>query len=329
MAAALALAGCSGSASGGSSAADEARAASAPQRQEAGRADEAGGANGAKRAGGNGRTDAGNRAATAPARAGAYVVRTASLTVEVHDVGAALAEARTRTENAGGFVGDEDTTRDSRGRERSRAVLRVPVGAYEDVLDDLAGYGRLVRRSAEAVDVTSQVVDVESRVSTQRASVARVRELMERAKKLSDVVALEGELSTRQADLEALLAQQASLKARTGTSTITLTLTTAPPKETGTPQKDDGPGFEEALEGGWDAFATTFRWIGVGLLAALPFLVLAALLGWLVRRIVRVRRARGARYEQPGPDQDDTQTLPPVPALDGEPGPGPEPERRD
>ncbi|RST19959.1 DUF4349 domain-containing protein, partial [Streptomyces sp. WAC04770] len=38
---------------------------------------------------------------------------------------------------------------------------------------------------------------------------ARVRELMDKAEKLSDVVTLEGELSSRQADLESLLAQQA------------------------------------------------------------------------------------------------------------------------
>ena len=58
-------------------------------------------------------------------------------------------------------------------------------------------------RTAKAEDVTDQVVDVDSRIKSQRASVARVRELMDRATKLSDVVELEGELSNREADLEA------------------------------------------------------------------------------------------------------------------------------
>ena len=65
---------------------------------------------------------------------------------------------------------------------------------------------------------------MESRIKTQRASVARIRELMDQATKLSDVVTLEGELSSRQADLESLLAQQTSLKDRTSLATITLSL---------------------------------------------------------------------------------------------------------
>ena len=47
---------------------------------------------------------------------------------------------------------------------------------------------------------------------------------MDKAEKLTDVVALEGELSSRQADLESLLAQQASLKDRTTLATVTLEL---------------------------------------------------------------------------------------------------------
>ncbi len=84
----------------------------------------------------------------------------------------------------------------------------MPVERYEEVLDELEGAGELLERSAKAEDVTDQVVDVDSRVKSRRASVVRVRELMDKATKLSDVVTLEGELSTRQAELEALLARQ-------------------------------------------------------------------------------------------------------------------------
>ncbi len=156
------------------------------------------------------------------------IIRTASLSVRVKDVPKALDEARTTTENAGGFVGNESTTRDGQGHERTQVVLRVPSDKYDEVLADLEGAGKLLQRTAKAQDVTDQVVDVESRIASQRASVARVRELMDRATKLSDVVELEGELSTRESDLEALLAQQASLKDRTSLATITLSLSQTP-----------------------------------------------------------------------------------------------------
>ncbi|MFE0061487.1 DUF4349 domain-containing protein, partial [Streptomyces sp. NPDC059003] len=192
-----------------------------------------------------------------PAKARAtHIIRTASLTVRVEDVPKALGRARAAAEDAGGLVGNESTDRDRRGRERSHVVLRVPQDRYEQVLSSLEGTGKLVDRTAKAEDVTEQVVDVESRVKTQRASVARVRELMDRATKISDIVSLEGELSTRQSDLESLLAQQASLKERTALATITLTLTESPGAAGKDGDEDDDPTFAGALSGGWDAFVT-------------------------------------------------------------------------
>ncbi|MFD0053657.1 DUF4349 domain-containing protein [Streptomyces sp. NPDC127168] len=297
LAGALALTGCSsgGGDSGADSAAGAAKEAAPPA------ADDRPGA-----AGG----DASGAQATAPPKAAAtHVIRTASLTVQVEDVPKALDEARTTVENAGGYVGDEDTSRDEDGGERTRLELRVPVDAYADVLDGLEGAGKLLHRGAKAQDVTDQVVDVESRIKSQRASVARVRELMDRATKLSDVVTLEGELSSRQTELEALLAQQASLKDRTSLATITLSLS-----ESETPAdeaaEDDDPGFTDALAAGWDAFVTMLRWLAVALGAVLPFAVVAALLVLVWLRVVRPRlprrtaaaasRAPAAREEETG-----------------------------
>ncbi|MET9773578.1 DUF4349 domain-containing protein [Streptomyces sp. NPDC006367] len=260
-------------------------------------ADDSGAANGAKAeapvSDGKGAAGAGaDRAGkTAPPKtAASHVIRTASLTVRVKNVPEALQEARDAAEKAGGYVGDETTSRDEDGHERTRLVLRVPVGAYEGVLAELEGAGELLERNAKAEDVTDQVVDVESRIASQRASVARVRELMDRAEKLSDVVTLEGELSSRQAELEALLARQASLKDRTGLATITLSLSETPVRQEAA--GDDDPGFLDALAGGWHAFVTMLRWVAVVCGAILPFAAVAALLALLWLRVVRPRLPR-------------------------------------
>ncbi|MFH0174096.1 DUF4349 domain-containing protein [Streptomyces cacaoi] len=277
LAAALALTGCGGADDmGASSTADKAAVG------EAG-AEDAGAVQDAKQGAGA----SGSKATSAPDLTVNRIIRTASLTVQVKDVPKALDEARATTENAGGYVGDETTTRDEDGAERTRVVLRVPVGKYDDVLAALQGSGKLLERTAKAQDVTDQVVDVESRITSQRASVARIRELMDRATKLSDVVTLEGELSSRESDLEALLAQQASLKDRTSLATVTLTLSEKP---VAAAAEDDDPGFVDALAGGWDAFVTMLRWIAVVFGAALPFLAVGVLLllAWL--RLVRPRR---------------------------------------
>ncbi|MFE0415769.1 DUF4349 domain-containing protein [Streptomyces tendae] len=288
---ALAVTGCSASDSG-SDAGGNAKAA-APQQGSPAEGSQADG-----KAGAAGEAGTGGTGASAPPKlAPSHVVRTVSLSVQVEDTPKALDAARTATEDAGGYVGDESTTRDAEGHERTEVTLRVPVARYEDVLDDLEGAGKLLRRDAKAEDVTDQVVDVDSRVKSQRASVARVRELMDRATKLSDVVALEGELSTRQAELEALLARQAALKDRTSLATITLSLSQTPIEHV-EKKDDEDPGFLDALAGGWDAFVTMLRRVAVVLGAVLPFAAAAALLVLLWLRVVRPRLPR--RPEAPG-----------------------------
>ncbi|MFF6912109.1 DUF4349 domain-containing protein [Streptomyces sp. NPDC012466] len=297
LAAAVALTGCSAQddGAGGSSSAD--RGVAAPGADgKAGSAEAAPGGAGS-----------GAKATAPPKLAASHIIRTASLAVQVKDVPKALEQARAGAENAGGYVGNETTTRDAEGHERTRVVLRVPVEKYDEVLTDLEGAGKLLDRSAKAEDVTDQVVDVESRIRTQRASVARIRELMDRAGKLSDVVTLEGELSSRQADLEALLARQESLKDRTSLATITLSLSETPVKKA--EAKDDDPGFVDALAGGWNAFVTMLRWLAVAFGAVLPFAAVAALIVLLWLRVVRPRLPR---RPEPAPM---TTALGPLPAA--------------
>ncbi|MER6636481.1 DUF4349 domain-containing protein [Streptomyces microflavus] len=238
-----------------------------------------------------------------PGAAGTHVIRTTELSVEVRSAPKAAAAARSAVEASGGLVATETTERIDDEHETSHLVLRVPQDSYQEVLRELTGSGKLLSRSSNAKDVTDQVVDVESRIATQRASVTRVRELMDKAEKLTDVVTLEGELSSRQADLESLLAQQASLKDRTSLATITLDLTEpdAPRKD----GKDDDPGFLDALGGGWDAFVTMFRWIAVAIGAAAPFLATAALV-LLVWRVLRARRAARTAVAAPRPEPEST-----------------------
>ncbi|MFF5727115.1 DUF4349 domain-containing protein [[Kitasatospora] papulosa] len=235
-----------------------------------------------------------------------HVIRTATLYVEVRSVTKAVSAARGVAEGAGGLVAEETTERVDDTHDASHLVLRVPQARYDEVLRDLAGAGKLVSRTSNAKDVTGQVVDVESRIATQRASVARVRDLMDKAEKLTDVVTLEGELSSRQAALESLLAQQESLEDRTTLATVTLELSEP---EAGAGHPDGDTGFLDALGGGWDAFVTMLRWIMVAVGATAPFLVTAAVLVLLWRLL----RRRPPRRRTASPQATKTAGAPPAP----------------
>ncbi|MFE9849811.1 DUF4349 domain-containing protein [Streptomyces sp. NPDC005576] len=302
----LAVGGCGASDSGGTgtSASDEkaavaqgedsgAKAAAGPARS-----DTAG-------SGAAGETD--GKAVDKSTTAATHVIRTTVMSIEVKSVPKAVAAARSAAEGSGGLVESESTERVDDVHDASHLVLRVPEDRYEEVLRRLTGTGKLLSRTSEAKDVTDRVVDVESRIATQRASVDRVRALMAKAERLSDVVALEGQLSSRQADLESLLAQRASLADRTSLATITLDLNEP---DTSGAEEDDDPGFGDAVTGGWDAFVTTLRWIAMAIGATAPFLAALSLLLVVWRLVARRRRvpASGAGSPVPpavaaGPDE--------------------------
>ncbi|MEU8543795.1 DUF4349 domain-containing protein [Streptomyces sp. NPDC048717] len=306
----LVLTGCAGS-GGASDAPAEAKAKAAQPAQgaEGAAADRAAGPGRAAAAAKPPTGSKGAPSSRTPVAKRQHIIRTADLSVRVRSVEASAASARELAAKAGGRVETETTQREDgdlrysdESLVTSRLVLRVPEDHYDEVLAELAGSGELLSRKADAKDVTDQVVDVESRIATQRASVARVRKLMDQATRLSDVVSLEGELSRRQADLEALLAQQTSLRDRTSLAGITLTLSE---KRTDAPagKDDDGdrPGIVDSLAGGWHALVASVGWLLVVLAALAPWLGVAALAYAVWRWLVRPRLRRRSRAEFVGP----------------------------
>ncbi|MEW1865479.1 DUF4349 domain-containing protein [Streptomyces sp. NPDC088194] len=252
---------------------------------------------------GSGSTDSGAAHGSAPGGTptgtptpASYLVRTATLGVRTPHVQDQLAKARQYATRAGGYAGDETTTVDASGRATSTIQLRVPPDAYDTVLAELGGLGRLLERKVSVADVTGQVVDVGSRIKSQQASVARVRALMDKATDLDDVVKLESELSTRESALEALEAQQTSLRSRTDLATITLKLS-EPPAAPARAKPHHPSGFwttvGHAFGTGWHGFRVAVRGVLVAFAVVLPFAAVVAL-GFLAYRLVRrkvVRRA--------------------------------------
>ncbi|MFD3539389.1 DUF4349 domain-containing protein [Streptomyces sp. NPDC058662] len=234
---------------------------------------------------------AGDQNAQPPAPVRQNVIRTATLGVETTEPQKVLAAARAAADGAGGYVGNESTTRGGNGRMTSTLTLRVPGERYDAVLGAMEGSGKLLHRKVDAQDVTEKVADIGSRVASQQASVARVREMMGKASALSEIVMLEGELSRRQSDLESLLAQQTALKDRTSLGTITLEVS-EPPVRPEQEKKKEEPAFTDALRGGWELFTTLVRYLALAVGAVLPFALTAALVVLVLRVLRRLRPAK-------------------------------------
>ena len=275
--------------------------------------------------------------------AGRSLVYTATLTVRTKDVATATANAESLAASNGGFVGNENsqsgTAPDSQGLTQSTVTLRVPSTAFDKVIDQLGTGGSVQNETRSASDVTAQVVDTNTRITAQQASIARITDLMKNATNLSDVVSLEGELSRREADLESMQAQQASLNDQVSLSTITVTFLT-PTAPVTTPVAKHQNALQRGLHDGWQAFVGTAKVLLIIVGTLLPFAVLIAILWWPVARLLRVtaplrRRAASSWTSSPGMAASSALSpspspgMPPTPAPVFTPTPTPTPTIKD
>lgn len=211
---------------------------------------------------------------------GRSLVRSAQLTLEVEDPVRAVQGVRTAAAAAGGTV-----TQEQSGPSGGWVVLRVPAEVLDRTVDDVARLGTVEDRSASVEDATEEVVDLDARVASQQASVARVRALLAQATSIGDVVAIESELSRREADLDSLTGRLAALQGQVALSTLTVDL-----RGPGTPYvvPVEPVGFGEGLDAGWQGLQAVARGTGAVVGFLLPFVpVLVVLVGavWAVRRV--------------------------------------------
>jgi hypothetical protein len=220
------------------------------------------------------------------------LIRNGNVALRADDVGRAQIEVQKVVDTYAGQVTDEKSQSDDNGKVAyTRMVLRVPSEDFGKAVDDLKGIAELESANTKQDDVTSEVIDVQTRMKVQQRSIARISVLFQQAQNIRDIMAIEAELSQRQADLEALEQQAAYLANQTTLSTIVVSIDQIPEKQKPSP-KDDDSGFVAGLSAGWGALSTFAVGLATALGAVLPWLVVLGLVGIPTLLLVRSLRRR-------------------------------------
>ena len=147
-----------------------------------------------------------------PDAADRSVVTTGWASITVDDPIASAEDAATIAEDAGGRVDNRTETPGTDAQPPSASLtLRVPADQVDDVVDELRTLGTVNSVSMNASDVTQQRQDLDARIEALSVSVDRLTELLATATTVSDLIAIESELTTRQAELDSLTQQRDSL----------------------------------------------------------------------------------------------------------------------
>lgn len=220
------------------------------------------------------------------------IIATGAVSLVSKDVSETRREVQRIVDAQGGDVTEENTETDDAGdMAYARLVLRVPSATFGASMEALEKAGVLLSSTRGSEDVTTQVIDTGVRVRAQEASLKRVELLLAQAKTLKDVIWIESQLTSRQADLDSLKSQQTWLADQTTLSTITVDISADVARVQEKKDDETPAGFVSGLRGGTKALGATVAAVATVLGALLPFTALALVLGLPVWFVVRRRRS--------------------------------------
>ena len=223
------------------------------------------------------------------------IITTGSAHLVVDDPVAAAAQVVALVERAGGHVEARNEWRGPDG-ERSSAWLRlrIPAANMTATVDALSDVGTVQSVDLSREDVTATGRDLDARIAALTTSTDRLTELLARAENVEDLLGIERELSSRQAELDGLRAQRAALSEQVAMSTLHVSL------DTRVTAGVAPTGFAGGLSAGWGALATAGRGTLVVLGAMLPWLAVGGVVAVGALAVVRhLRRRRAASTGAP------------------------------
>jgi hypothetical protein len=152
------------------------------------------------------------------------IVQTATMSLQVKDVGGGFEEVGRIATGAGGFVASSSFS--YKGDTQIASVtIRVPASAYQSVLGDLRALGEKVdSESSEANDVTEEYTDLSSRQRNLEATETQLLTLLAKANSISDILTVQDRLNDVRGQIEQIKGRIQMLDNLSDLATITLHL---------------------------------------------------------------------------------------------------------
>lgn len=175
-----------------------------------------------------------------------------------------------------------------KGQASADLTVRIPSSVFDAALTAIEHRATVRSVSIHSADVTTQVTDYGVRIANLRTSIGRLQTLLATATDTTALVEIESSLTTRQTDLEQLLAQQKDLTDQVSFATLGITI------ESPAVVRATGPGtFVAGFLAGLQGLGSTLAALAVIAGVLLPWVVVVGLVtfvAWWGVRLVRRRR---------------------------------------
>lgn len=213
------------------------------------------------------------------------IIRNANLRFETADMEATAATIAGLVKKYRAQVQNDSENKDDYALSRTM-VVRLPSQAFDGFIADLGkGVAYFDRKEVSSEDVTETYVDTEARIKAKKVLEARYLELISKAKKVSEVLEIEKELSAIREEIEAKEGQLRYMKDRIALSTINIEFYKKTEIAGGTTVSYASK-MGTAVKSGFNTLSSLF----LGLLYMWPFILIFVVAFIIFRKKLRKRK---------------------------------------
>ncbi len=210
------------------------------------------------------------------------LIRNGSIRFISDDVSATYSNVAGSVKKFEGYIADERTY-NSDASSGYDLTIRVPSGNFDKLINEiLSGKNvkKLEEKSTGINDVTEEFIDVEARLKIKKESELKLLELLKQAKNVSEIIAINEQLTNLRADIESTEGRLKYLENQVSFSTLQVNFYTE--------AKYSSHFFSEISDGfsrGWQIFLQLLT-----LISYLWVIILAGIIIWISVRWYRRRK---------------------------------------
>ena len=221
-------------------------------------------------------------AAVAPLDPTRFLVQTGDMTLYVAkgQVPSAAGRITALADALRGYVLQSYVMSGVDGQKPSATItMRVPAQNFQEAIRRIGQWGEVKALQTGAEDVTGQYVDLKARLAHYRAVERRLLTFLANATSITQALAIQQRIDNTQLTVEELAGQVKAMREQITYGTLTVGVTEKPGKTVVSSEKHQT--FLAAFANSAKLLASAARALFVALGAAIPFLALIAVLGWL------------------------------------------------
>ena len=236
------------------------------------------------------------------------LVYSASVSVDTTDYAGTVAALRSLMEQTGAFAEYEDEwVWGGDGLHALEVSVRVPAESYDALMTGIDGIGGTVtNRTSQVTNITRTYADNEAIIEGLQIQEQRLLEMMGQAETVEEMLLVEERLSEVQTQLNRARTSRETMDADVSLSTVNVSISEVR-HETTVGSDNYLTRVGRAFAGMWDGFVESVGDFFIGLIYAIPaivLLVVVVLLGRMGVRRVRARRAEKRDEHRPGRSED-------------------------